>query len=141
MSLSVLACPLRMLVTIPVASPLAISYNKYCSYTILMTIEIYARVTLRSPHLIMCDKLSCNPPSEVLKPCDLGQVAQLDVEHRYPEMEYMALQVKDENEVDLVTHFEKCFEFIERGRAAGGTTFRAGPLLPPPPLRCNYCQI
>ena len=49
-------------------------------------------------------------------------MAQLDVELRHPEMEYMALSVKDENEVDLVTHFEKCFEFIERGRAAGEIT-------------------
>ena len=47
------------------------------------------------------------------------QVAKLDVEHRFPGVEYMVLSVMDENEVDLVTHFERCFEFIDRGRAAG----------------------
>ena len=47
------------------------------------------------------------------------QVAKLDVEHRFPGVEYMVLSVMDENEVDLVSHFERCFEFINRGQAAG----------------------
>ena len=51
--------------------------------------------------------------------CAFYQVAQLDVELRHPGIEYMVLRVRDENEVDLVAHFESCFEFIDRGRAAG----------------------
>ena len=34
-------------------------------------------------------------------------------------MEYMVISVQDENSVDLVTHFVECFDFIDRGRAAG----------------------
>lgn len=43
----------------------------------------------------------------------------MEVEHRHEGVEYMVLRVHDENETDLVAHFETSFAFIDRGRAAG----------------------
>ena len=54
-------------------------------------------------------------PAHTLNPL---QVASIEQEH-HPGMEYMVVSVQDENSVDLVTHFVDCFEFIDRGRAAG----------------------
>ena len=51
-------------------------------------------------------------------PLHTAQVASIEQEH-HPGMEYMVVSVQDENSVDLVTHFVDCFDFIDRGRAAG----------------------
>ncbi len=46
-------------------------------------------------------------------------MASIEVTH-HPGLEYLVIAVQDENSVDLVTHFVDCFDFIDRGRAAGG---------------------
>ena len=61
---------------------------------------------------------------------DAPQVASIEVTH-HPGLEYLVIAVQDENSVDLVTHFVDCFDFIDRGRAAGeGYSFAGTPTFP-----------